>query len=99
MHTVRQSAVPLQIQLQQMLFSLLDCCKIVLQFAIASVNSSDQAMYYPVRLAYFDMEDITLALLHSLLLLCISQDAQPHIDVYALMWLQDKLCWRNGVSV
>ncbi len=99
MHAVRLSEVPMQIQLQQMPLSILDCCKVGLQFATASVNSLEQAVDYPVRLAYFDMEDITLALLHSFLLLCISQDAQPYINVNALMWLQDKLCWRNGISV
>ncbi len=99
MHAVSLSEVPMQIRLQQRPVSILDCCKEGLQFANASVNSSEQVVYYPVRLAYFDMEDITLALLHSFLLLCISQDAQPYINVNALMWLQDKLCWRNGISV
>lgn len=89
----------MQIQLQQMPVSVLDCCKVGLQFANASVNSLEQLMYCPLRLAYFDMEDITLPLLHSFLLLCISQDAQPNININALMWLQDKLCWRDGISV
>ncbi len=99
MHAARLSQVPMQIQLQQMPVSILECCKVCLQSANASVNSSEQAVYYSVRLAYFDMEDITLALLHRFLLLCISQDAQPHINVDALMWPQDKLCWRDGISV
>ena len=45
MHAARLSEVPMLIQLQQVHVSILDCCKVVLQFANASVNFLEQVMY------------------------------------------------------